>query len=110
VSLHNNAAFGLTKDFLRSVLNTENPWLASQANELDIWDKVWHDALDAMTVWQRVVGTLNSTQHVWEQPGGPSEHIDALTHGIVSFQSIHRVSKFNNTNYQCNTVAGENQW
>jgi hypothetical protein len=47
---------------------------------------------------------------VREHPGGPSEHIDALTHGIVSFQNIPQVSKFDNINYQCNTDVGENEW
>jgi hypothetical protein len=110
VPLHNKAAFDLAKDFLKSVLYTENPWPASQEDELDICDKAWDEALDAMTVQQRAVGALNGMQHVWERPGGPSEHIDALTRGIVSFRSILRVSKFDNTNDQCNTVAGENQW
>jgi hypothetical protein len=49
-------------------------------------------------------------QRLWERHHGPNEHIDALTHGIVSFRNILWVSKFDDTNYQFNTVAGENQW
>ena len=86
--LHNKAAFDLAKDFLKSVLYTENPWPASQEDELDICDKAWDEALDAMTIQQRAVGALNGMQYVWERPSGPSEHINALTGGIVSSQSI----------------------
>jgi hypothetical protein len=76
---------------------------------LDICDLAWDEALHAMTVQQGVVGALNDMQHMWECPGGPNEYIDALTHGIVNFRSILQVSKFHNTNYQCNTVGGKNQ-
>jgi hypothetical protein len=63
VPLHNNAAFDLAKDFFRSDLYAETPWPASQENELDIYDKAWDEALNAMSVQQRSVGTLNSMQH-----------------------------------------------
>jgi hypothetical protein len=70
----------------------------------------WDEALDTMTVQQRVVGALNGMHHVWEYPCGPREHNEALIYKIVSFQNMLWVSKFDNNDYQCNTVAGENQW
>jgi hypothetical protein len=110
VPLHNEAAFDLAKDFLRSVLYPYNPWPAFQEDELNICDNAWDVAVDAMKVQQRAVGSLNGRQHMWERPSGPSEQIDALTYGIVSFRSILQVLKFDNTHFQCNTVAGGNQW
>ena len=85
VPLHKKSAFDLAKDFLISILYIENPWLASQENELDICDKAQNEVLNAITVQQRGVGALNGMQHMWECPTGPIEYIDALTGGIVSF-------------------------
>jgi hypothetical protein len=91
VPLDDKTAFDLAKKFLKSVLYTKNPWPASQEHELDICEKACNDALDTMTVQQRVVNALNGIQRVWEHSGGPSEQIDALTCGIVSLRSILQV-------------------
>jgi hypothetical protein len=110
VPLDNKAALDLAKDILRSVLYTEDPWLASQEDQLDIGNKAWDEVLDAMTVQQRAVEALNSTQYMWECLSRPRERIEFFIHGIVSFQRILWVSKFDNTNYKSNTVLRENKW